>query len=121
MYRAVGWELEGANILTNTAPNTWCRAPGSTPAIALVENLMEHIAFQLKLDPLEVRLANMVSTGDKLISAYGDEATMEGDNLMPRMVEEIKVSGNLDDRKKFIQNFNKVLHFYMLSTFHVWN
>ncbi|XP_021954654.1 xanthine dehydrogenase [Folsomia candida] len=107
MYRAIGWELEPVNIITSTAPNTWCRAPGSTPGIALVENLMEHIAFQLKLDPLEVRLANMITSGDKLISTCEVEGTMEGDNLIPRMLEEIKTSGSMEERKKFIADFNK--------------
>jgi len=25
MYQALGWELSPVDILTNTAPNTWCR------------------------------------------------------------------------------------------------
>ncbi len=111
LYRAVGWELNPVNILTNTAPNTWCRAPGSVPAIALLENLMEHIAFELKLDPIAVRLANMISSGDKLIPAFGIEGVMSGDNLLPRMLDEIKISGELETRQKFITEFNKVGRF----------
>lgn len=50
----------------------------------------------------------MITSGDKLISTCEVEGTMEGDNLIPRMLEEIKTSGSMEERKKFIADFNKV-------------
>lgn len=68
---------------------------------------MEHIAFQLKKDPVAVRLANAIKPGDTIVAA--EEKKFNGENLIPRMLEELKVSGSIEERKKFIENFNNVL------------
>jgi xanthine dehydrogenase molybdopterin-binding subunit B len=67
---------------------------------------MEHIAFYLDKDPLEVKMVNLIKTGDPIYSVPG--FTFDGTNFIPRMVDEIKKSGDYEDRKKFIENFNQV-------------
>ncbi|KAM7360894.1 aldehyde oxidase 1 [Cochliomyia hominivorax] len=52
--------LDGHMVLTDTPNNTACRAPGSVEGIAMIENIVEHAAFELDLDPLEVRMANLI-------------------------------------------------------------
>lgn len=53
------WKMN-LNVVNTDAPcTTWCRAPGTTEAIAIQENLMEHIARETNLDPAHVRLNNI--------------------------------------------------------------
>lgn len=59
--RSSAWKFNIQNLKTDTAPTTWCRAPGTTEAIAMVENVMEHIARETNLDPATVRLNNLHS------------------------------------------------------------
>jgi len=67
---------------------------------------MEHIAFTLKKDPLEVRQVNFIRKGDPFIGVPG--AKLPLDNLLPGMIAELKVNGDYDSRKKFVEVFNQV-------------
>jgi len=69
---------------------------------------MEHIAFELKKDPIQVRVANMIQDGDPIIAGSGPEVPMTGENLMPRMIQEMNQSGDIEARRKAIDAFNKV-------------
>ncbi|KAF4522205.1 hypothetical protein B566_EDAN007356 [Ephemera danica] len=89
-YGGDEWNVEGKQVRTDTASNTWCRAPGTTEGVALIEEIMERIAATLKLDPLQVRLENM----DKK------------DNPLPQMIEELKTKADYDKRLKAVNDFN---------------
>ncbi|XP_001688833.2 uncharacterized protein LOC5667145 [Anopheles gambiae] len=58
-YNKDVWSVVSKTALTDSASNTWCRAPGSTEAYAMIESIIEHIAFVTRSDPLAVRLQNM--------------------------------------------------------------
>lgn len=58
-YEATRWVNSGKRLLTNTSSTGFCRAPGTNESIAMVENIMEHIAHVTKLDAVQVRLANL--------------------------------------------------------------
>ncbi|XP_059486225.1 uncharacterized protein LOC132202920 isoform X2 [Neocloeon triangulifer] len=90
-YNASKFQVESQQIRTDTASNTWCRAPGTTEGVALIEEIMEHIATDLKKDPLEVRLANMHTD----------------DNPIPQMVEDLKKIADYDNRKAAVKQFNE--------------
>lgn len=67
---------------------------------------MEHIAHTLKKDPLEVRMANLIKAGDPILGVPGE--TFTGENPLTQMIQDLKTSADFVERKKFIDNFNKV-------------
>lgn len=58
-YETEHWDVTTQSAITNSASNTWMRAPGTTEAIAMSEHVMEHIARSLGKDPVDVRMANL--------------------------------------------------------------
>lgn len=58
-YIGDAFDVEMRSAKTNTASNTFCLGSGHLEVIAMIENIMEHIAWDTKKDPIEVRLANI--------------------------------------------------------------
>nr|XP_017031693.1 indole-3-acetaldehyde oxidase-like [Drosophila kikkawai] len=65
------FKLSGHAVLTDAPSSTWCRAPGSVEGIAMMENIIEHVAFEIQKDPAEVRLAN-ISKKSKMATVLPD-------------------------------------------------
>lgn len=103
-YRAKDWNLEPGFVETDTAPNTYCRSPGSAQGAAAIETIMEHIAHTVKRDSLEVRRVNFIKMGDPLIGVPG--AKLPTDNLIPKMLKEIMESADYQRRKQYVETFN---------------
>nr|CAD7401854.1 unnamed protein product [Timema cristinae] len=91
-YDSSTWSVMGKGVRTDLPSMTYCRAPGSTEGIGFIENVMEHIAKVVNKDPIEVRLKNMP----------------EETNPIAEMINDIKKSSNYEERKKYIENFNKL-------------
>lgn len=104
-YKAMGWEITPGKALTNLPPNTYCRAPGSAKGIAAIETIMEHIAWAVKKDGLEVRMANFMQKGDPIVAIPGEK--FEEDNILPGMITGLKESADYDMRKNFVETFNR--------------
>ncbi|XP_016952768.1 uncharacterized protein LOC108026363 [Drosophila biarmipes] len=79
----------GNAVLTDAPSSTWCRAPGSVEGIAMMENIIEHVAFEVQKDPAEVRLAN-IPVGNKI------------SELLPQFLE----SREYKQRKQEIETHN---------------
>ncbi|CAH2982873.1 unnamed protein product [Chilo suppressalis] len=89
-YDTKRWYIEANSVHTDTPSNTWCRAPSSTEGVAMVEYIMERIAYHMRLDPLQVRIANMVKEN----------------NPIPGLIEQIKQDSNYFERLKEVKQFN---------------
>ncbi|XP_055908127.1 uncharacterized protein LOC129942966 [Eupeodes corollae] len=59
------YKIDGNAVTTDAPSHTWCRAPGSVEGIAMIENIIEHIAFETQRDPMDVRLEN-IPAGHKM-------------------------------------------------------
>ncbi|CAD6992152.1 unnamed protein product [Ceratitis capitata] len=76
-------------VITDAPSSTWCRAPGSVEGIAMIENILEHIAFEANIDPVDARLAN-IKSGNKM------------EELLPRFIK----STDYKRRREEIDKFN---------------
>lgn len=88
-YDAKTWKVVGKAVKTDAPSNTWCRAPGTTEGVAMIENIMEHIAHETGQDPLEVRMANMTA-----------------DNKLKQLLPQFRSDVKYDERKQAIDDFN---------------
>jgi CO/xanthine dehydrogenase Mo-binding subunit len=67
-YKFRAWRLEGLAVLTNRASIGSYRAPLAINAAFAIESQLDEIASRLGLDPLALRLQNVVLEGDLLPS-----------------------------------------------------
>ncbi|ODN04991.1 Indole-3-acetaldehyde oxidase [Orchesella cincta] len=104
-YHGNGWNVTPGVALTNTASNTFCRAPGSSQGVAIIETIMEHIAHTVQKHALEVRQLNFIQKGDPLIGIPGEKLSL--DNLLPGMISELKTNADLNSRMNYVKMFNK--------------
>jgi CO/xanthine dehydrogenase Mo-binding subunit len=66
VYRIANYSIRSYGVYTNTVPCGYYRAPGQPQAVFAAESHMDLIAKALKMDPLKLRLKNLLQDGDKL-------------------------------------------------------
>lgn len=91
-------------LKTNTVSNTAYRGFGGPQGIIGIERVMDHIAYELGLDPLDVRRVNFYGTDDRNVTPY--HMTVE-DNVMPEITEELVKSSDYIVRRAEISAFNR--------------
>ncbi|XP_011197089.1 uncharacterized protein LOC105221652 [Zeugodacus cucurbitae] len=79
----------GQAVITDAPSSAWCRAPGSVEGIAMIENILEHMAFEANIDPADARLINL-KPGNKMVE------------LLPRFLQ----STEYRQRRTEIATFN---------------
>ena len=67
-YRWQTHRIEGYGVRTNRVSFGAYRAPGATPSAFALESLLDELAEQLHVDPIELRLQNAVREGDTNVS-----------------------------------------------------
>ncbi|XP_055857003.1 uncharacterized protein LOC129919921 [Episyrphus balteatus] len=65
-FKDNNYKIDGNAVTTDAPSHTWCRAPGSVEGIAMIENVLEHIAFETQRDPMDVRIEN-IPAGHKIL------------------------------------------------------
>ncbi|HET8564786.1 MAG TPA: xanthine dehydrogenase family protein molybdopterin-binding subunit [Candidatus Binatia bacterium] len=66
VYRIPNYAIRSYGVYTNMVPCGYYRAPGQPQAVFAAESHMDLIAKELDMDPLELRLKNLLQDGDKL-------------------------------------------------------
>lgn len=89
-YKHDRWTTKPMAAMTDAPSHTWCRSPGTTEGIAMIENIMEHIAYAIDKDPIDIRLANIVN-----------------DNPLKKIIPDFLKDVNYYERKNKIDVFNK--------------
>ncbi|XP_026741880.1 aldehyde oxidase 1-like [Trichoplusia ni] len=90
-YDASKYNYKAYNTVTDTPKNTFCRSPGTLEAIASAELIMERISYELSLDPVAVRVANL---------EVASKEEMNG------ILENLKTSAEYVSRRAAVDSFN---------------
>ncbi|XP_050304460.1 xanthine dehydrogenase-like [Anthonomus grandis grandis] len=86
------WSYDTYLVNTDNPSNCYTRAPGNFEAMACIENIMDHIAYSLSLDPLDVRKANLSEKDNPIVANF---------------IKDIEKSDSVITKKAAIEEFNK--------------
>jgi len=95
--------IHSRRVKTNTVSNTAFRGFGGPQGMLAIERVIDVIAWNLSLDPLDVRKANLYCTG-RDVTPYGQ--TVEDYDVAVRLIEQLERSSNYRQRRKEIEAFN---------------
>jgi xanthine dehydrogenase large subunit len=87
---------------TNTVSNTAFRGFGGPQGMTFAERMMDHVAYTLGKDPLEIRKANFYQ-GDRDHTPYGMKVE---DNLLQPLVAQLEASSDYWARREEITAYN---------------
>ena len=96
--------IKGVICRTNFAPNTAFRGFGAPQGVFAIESIIEDIAIFLKKDSLEVRKKNLYGINSNNITPYGQ---LVENNSLPEIMKSIEESSDYNNRKLFVDNFNR--------------
>lgn len=95
--------ITGYRCRTNTASNTAFRGFGGPQGMLAIEQVMDHIARHLGLDPLAVRKHNYYQLHTRNLTHYGQQVE---DNLLEEMTASLEASADYGGRRRAIAAFN---------------
>ncbi|XP_052742256.1 uncharacterized protein LOC112057840 [Bicyclus anynana] len=90
-YNTEYFNLKTYAVTTDLNSNSYVRAPGTLEGVMSIENIIEHIGFALKKDPIDIRKLNM----------------RKEDNDLPELIETLKLKADYEKRLKEVEIFNK--------------
>jgi len=103
-YFLENWSISGVACKTNHHPHTAFRGFGAPQGMALIEQVLDDVAYHLNMDPLTVRERNLYGINKNNIAPYGQEITQ---NMLPQIVEKLTDSSHYRQRREAIEVFNK--------------
>jgi xanthine dehydrogenase large subunit len=97
-------EIRGLSARTNTQSNTAFRGFGGPQGAIAIEYIIDNIARELGLEPLEVRRANFYGITQRNTTPYG--MTVD-DNVISELVTQLDTSSEYVARRNAIRDFNE--------------
>jgi xanthine dehydrogenase large subunit len=91
-------------VKTNTVSNTAFRGFGGPQGIMAIERVIDAIAWDRGLDPLDIRKANLYGPG-RQVTPYGQ--TVEDYDIAAPLIDELERSSSYRARRKEIRSFNE--------------
>ena len=88
---------------THTVSNTAFRGFGGPQGMMVIEQVMDHIAAELQLDPLMVRRANFYDREQRNTTPYG---MVVEDNILPELVDQLVERADYHRRRQAVAAFN---------------
>lgn len=95
--------IDGLRCKTHTVSNTAFRGFGGPQGMIAAEVVMDEIAFAVKIDPLQVRRANLYGSTDRNITPYHQTVNTF---TVPRLLDELEASSDYQARREAIRQYN---------------
>jgi xanthine dehydrogenase large subunit len=95
--------IHGYCAKTNTQSNTAFRGFGGPQGALVMEQILDSIARELTLDPLEVRRTNFYGKGERNVTPYRQTVT---DNVIRELTDELVQSSDYAARRDAVAAFN---------------
>ena len=96
--------IRGFLCKTNTASNTAFRGFGGPQGMLAIENIIEEIAMNIGIDPIEIRKTNYYQKDTNNVTPY--DQVVE-DNIINELSSELIADSNYLARRESIKKFNK--------------
>jgi len=92
-------------VRTHIHTHTAVRAPGMVNGHAMLESIMEHAAAEMGIEPLALRLGNLMVEGSPILPPPN---TLPTPCPINDMLNQVTASATLDERKTAAAAFNEV-------------
>ena len=107
-YFAPNIKVIGRAYRTNLPSNTAFRGFGGPQGMAGMEQIIDHVARFLRLDPADVRQKNFYGTDDRNITHYGQTVEL---NRLHTLYDQLLTSSEYHKRKEAVDAFNTANEF----------
>jgi xanthine dehydrogenase large subunit len=101
-YFYPAYHIKSRRLRTNTVSNTAFRGFGGPQGMVFAERVMDAIAIEMDMDPLDVRKRNLYARG-RDVTPYRQKVT---DNITLEIIEALEKSSKYRARRKAIDAFN---------------
>jgi xanthine dehydrogenase large subunit len=100
--------IRSHRLRTNTVSNTAFRGFGGPQGVLFAERMMDEIAIETGLDPLDVRKANFYGQTTRNVTPFG---MVVEDNIIDDVVSQLEESSQYRQRRSEIDQFNRSSRF----------
>lgn len=97
-------EIVSHRFKTHTVSNTAFRGFGGPQGMLAIERVMDAVAAEVGLDPLEVRRRNLYGGEGRNLTPYHQVVE---DNVAPQLIDELAASCDYEARRREIEAFNR--------------